>query len=74
MKTLMKIFPLSFKFKKDIGDLIVNILVHLCIGALATMLVAIPVIGQFIGILSGIANLYLAVGIVLSVLNYFKVI
>lgn len=74
MEILRKIFPFSFKPKKDIGELLLHILIHLGVGALATLLVAIPGVGQIIGILSGIIDLYLTAGIVLSILNYCKVL
>ena len=74
MEILRKIFPFSFKQKKDIGELLLYILIHLGVGALVTMLVAIPGVGSVIGILSGIADLYLTAGIILSILNYCKVL
>jgi len=45
MDTLKKIFPLAFKAKKDIGALIINILLHI---------VADIVAGLIIGLLSGL--------------------
>ena len=45
METIKKIFPYSFKAKKDIAALIVNILIQLLIGIVA---------GVLIGVVSGI--------------------
>lgn len=71
MEILMKIFPFSFKPKKDIAELIINILLHLGVGVAASILIFVfpP-----IGIVSGIIDLYLTAGIVLSILNYCKVL
>ena len=78
METLKKLFPYSFKEKKDIGALIINILIQFVICAVAGVLIgvcaALPIIGWIIGILGGIVDVYLVVGIVLSVLDYLKVI
>ena len=74
MEILHKIFPFSFKLKKDAGELILNILLHLAVGAVATLLVMIPFVGPVIGIFSGLIDLYLTAGIILSILNYCKVL
>ena len=71
METLKKIFPLSFKEKKSVGALIVNILLHVLGGAVAGVIIGILPI---LGILGGIVELYFTAGIVLSVLDYLKVI
>lgn len=71
METLKKIFPLSFKEKKSVGALIVNILLHVLGDAVAGVIIGILPI---LGILGGIVGLYFTAGIVLSVLDYLKVI
>ena len=71
METLKKIFPLSFKEKKSVGALIVNILLHVLGDAVAGVIIGILPI---LGILGGIVGLYFTAGIVLSVLEYIKVI
>ncbi len=71
MDTLKKLFPLSFKEKKSVGALIVNILIHILGDAVAGLIIGlIPIIS----ILGGLIGLYFTVGIVLSVLDYLKVI
>lgn len=71
METLKKIFPLSFKEKKSVGALIVNILLHVLGDAVAGVIIGIlPILGIF----GGIVGLYFTAGIVLSVLDYLKVI
>ena len=71
MDTLKKLFPLSFREKKGIGGLIVNILLHLLADFVAGIII---VILPILGILGGLIGLYFTVGIVLSVLDYLKVL
>ena len=71
MDTLKKLFPLSFKPKKDLGALIVNILLHILGDAVAGVIIAIIPI---LGILGGLIGLYFTVGIVLSILDYLKIL
>jgi hypothetical protein len=71
MDTLKKLFPLSFKAKNSIGALIVNILIHVLADAVAGIIIALLPI---LGILGGLIGLYFTVGIVLSILDYLKII
>lgn len=71
MDTLKKLFPLSFREKKGIGGLIVNILLHLLADLVAGLIIGLLPI---LGILGGLIGLYFTVGIVLSILDYLKVI
>ena len=71
MDTLKKLFPLSFKAKNGIGGLIVNILIHLVADFVAGLVILlIPILG----ILGGLIGLYFTVGIVLSILDYLKIL
>ena len=78
METLRKIFPYSFKEKNDIGALIINILIHVVLGTILKFVlgicIIIPVIGLIASLLSKLVEIYLAVGVILSVLDYFKVL
>ena len=78
METLKKLFPYSFKKKDGVGALVVNIIVQFLICAVAGILIGIcaklPIIGWIIGILGGLVNVYLVIGIVLSILDYLKVL
>lgn len=78
MDTLVKFFPYSFKEKKDVAALIVNILVYIvvgfAVGVVGTLLGFIPFVGFLITILVSAVDLYILIGIVLSVLDYLKVI
>lgn len=71
MDTLKKLFPLSFREKKGIGGLVVNILIHLLADLVAGLIIGLLPI---LGILGGLIGLYFTVGIVLSVLDYLKVL
>ena len=71
MDTLKKIFPLSFKAKNGIGGLIVNILIHIVFDIVAGLIIGLLPI---LSILGGLVGLYFTVGIVLSILDYLKII
>ncbi len=86
MDTLKKIFPLSFKYTKDVANLIIGILIYLVVGivagfaiALATMIVGwIPIVGALVGwalgIVASLIELYILAGIVIQILVFVKVI
>lgn len=77
MDTLVKFFPYSFKEKKDVAALVINILVHIivgfAVGVVGALLGFIPFVDFIIGIVVGAVDLYILIGIVLSVLDYLKV-
>ena len=78
METLRKFFPYSFQYKKDIGALIVNVLLHIVAGIVTGFVLAfclfIPVINIIAALASKLVELYLAIGVILSVLDYCKVL
>ena len=78
MDTLKKIFPYSFKEKKDIAALIINILIYLVVGIIAGAVIGIfakiPLIGIVISLIGTLADLYVFAGIVLSALDFAKVL
>lgn len=78
MDILKKIFPYSFKAKKDIGALIVNIIIYLVFdvvaGVIIGLLSGLPLIGWAFGLVGSLLGLYVTVGLILSILDYFKVI
>lgn len=71
MATLKKIFPLAFKAKKDIGALIVNILIHVIADVVAGLIIGLLPI---LSILGGVIGLYFTVSVILSILDYLKVL
>ena len=78
METLRKFFPYSFQYKKDIGALIVNVLLHIVAGIVIGFVLAIclfiPVINIIAALASKLVELYLAIGVILSVLDYCNVL
>ena len=78
MELLKKFFPFSFVEKKDVTALVINVLIHIVVGFVVSLVFGlldfIPVVGLILGICGKVIDLYLAVGLVLSVLDYFKVL
>ena len=78
MDILKKVFPYSFKAKDGVAGLIINILVYLVAGFVAGALIAIcaklPIINIVAGLVGGLVDLYVVAGIVISVLDYLKVL
>ena len=78
MDTLKKLFPLSFGAKKDIKALIINILIHVVADVVAGLVIgllsSLPLIGWAFGLVGGLVGIYFTVGIVLSILDYLKVL
>ena len=77
MDILKKIFPLSFG-AAAVADLVIKIIIYVVGGAVASavigLLTNIPIIGVIIGIAGGFVGLYSLIGIVLLLLDYFKVL
>ena len=86
METLQKIFPYSFKQKTDVAALVVNILVHIGVSVAISIVITIlnlffgfiPLIGAvavpLLSLVGGVVGLYLFIGIILTCLDYFKVL
>ena len=78
MDTLKKFFPLSFKFAKDVANLIIGIIIYLVIGAVAPAILGIlgflPIIGWILGIVSSLVGIYCLAGIVIQILVFAKVL
>lgn len=78
MDTIKKIFPYSFKEKKTIGALLINVLIQLVIAAIFGILIGvlakIPVVNLITGIVGGLVDLYFVVGIILSILHYLNIV
>lgn len=78
MDMLKKFFPLAFKPKKDIAALVINIIIHLVVDAVAGVLIGIlaniPLIGVIVSAVGGLVGLYFTISLVLSILDYFKVL
>ena len=78
MDMLKKFFPLSFQPKPDIASLVINILIQLVVSAVAgwviSIVAAIPLIGIIFGLVGSLVGLYFMAGIVISLLDYFKIL
>ncbi len=78
MDLLKKIFPLSFKYAKDVANLIIGIIVYLVAGAIGAVVISIaslvPIVGWLIGALGGLVDVYVAVGVVLQILVFLKIV
>lgn len=85
MDLLKKIFPLSWKYKSEVKDLIIGIIIYLVAGiiggvilAIAGLFTGIPVLGAILGILlraiGALIDVYVVAGIVIEVLLFTKVL
>jgi hypothetical protein len=86
MDALKKFFPLSFKYTKDVANLIIGIIIYVLVGivagvviGLATLLVGwIPVVGALVGWILGIVGslvgVYTLAGIIIQILVFAKVL
>lgn len=78
MDMLKKFFPLSFGAKPDIASLVINILIQLVVSVVAGWVIgivaAIPLIGIIFGLVGSLVGLYFLAGIILSLLDYFKLL
>ena len=77
MELLKKFFPYSFGVK-DLGDFIVKLIVYVVVGAVAGILIGllagIPVVGFLFGLAGGLVDLYVTIGIVLTILVFCKIL
>lgn len=78
METLKKLFPLSFKYLKDVASLIIGTLIYLVVDIVLGVVIGLcshlPLIGWIISIAGGLVGLYCLAGIVILFLAYFKVL
>lgn len=78
MDMLKKFFPLAFAAKKDITALVINIIIHVVIDAVAAVAIGIlakvPLVGIIVSAVGGLVGLYFLISLVLSILDYFKIL
>ncbi len=78
MDLLRKFFPFAFANKKDLAALIINVLIQLVItvviGFVITIAAKIPVVNLVTGLVGCLVDLYFLASIVLSFLDYFKIL
>lgn len=77
MEILQKIFPFSFG-TKDTAGLVIKVLVYVVISFAASVIIGIlsiiPLIGIIVGIFGGFVNLYIVAAIVITFLDFFKLL
>ena len=85
MDTLKKIFPLSFG-ASDVAGLVIKIIIYIVVAAIggiviglaAAVLALIPFVGGIlawlVGSIGSLVGLYSLIGIVLTCLDYFKIL
>lgn len=77
MDTLKKLFPYSFGVK-DLGNMIVKIIVYLVVGAVMGFVISLfgklPLIGIVASLVGWLVELYVFVAIVLVVLSFLKIV
>ena len=78
MNLLKKYFPFSFRKKPETKELIIDILIHVIAGAIVGAVIGIfaniPVIKLITGLAGTIAELYVIAGIVLTIMDYKKLL
>ncbi len=77
MDALKKIFPLSFG-AKEVAELVIKIIIYVVVGAIIGvaigLLAKIPVINLVTGIVGALVEIYVLAGIVITFLDYFKIL
>ena len=77
MDFLKKYFPNAFRaneLKDFIMALIVYVVIDVVCGFVIGLLAAIPIVGIIFSLLGALVGLYATVGIILSILVFFKVL
>ena len=75
---LKKLFPMAFTDKSDLATLIIDIIIHLFFGFLVYMfgdlVISLGVFGIVLMVICRLIDVYILASLVLSILNYCKVI
>lgn len=78
MDILTKLFPFSFQPKADMTALVINVVIYVVVAAVIGFVLAIikkiPIVGLIPKIICSLVELYVVIGIVLSVLDYMQVL
>lgn len=78
MDILKKVFPFAFTPKKDLATLIILVIIYVVVGIVVgwalSLLHLIPFMGLIANLLSTLIGLYILATIVLTFLDYFKVL
>lgn len=77
MDLLKKIFPMAFTLKTDFATLVVDIIIHFFVAfgifIAGDLMVSLGIFGIIMYVISRIADIYVIISAVISVLHYFKV-
>ena len=78
MNFLKTVFPLSFRFNNNLVRMIIGIIAYAIVGAVVgwaiSIVVKLPIISIFGGLLGGLLEIYVVAGIVLLVLSWLKIL
>lgn len=78
MDLLRTAFPLAFQYKKDTTALVINVIIHAVVDLLAGIVIGflgiLPLVGIFFTALGGLVGLYFTISLVLSLLDYFRIL
>lgn len=78
MSSLKKLFPFSFGLTGDVVKLIISIIIYVVIGVIGGLLIGLLAgvahIGFLFVILGTLLDLYTLIGIILAILNFFKIV
>lgn len=78
MDMLRKYFPYAFAKKDGFTGLVINIIVHIVVAAIASIVIwlgsMVPFVGVVISILGSLVGLYILISMILSVLDYLQVL
>ncbi|MBE6754241.1 MAG: hypothetical protein E7559_07835 [Ruminococcaceae bacterium] len=77
MDLVKKFFPVSTRSSELVGliiSLVIYIVLPTVFGWVVSLLSGIPLIGWLLGVIAGLIGLYCFIGIIISVLIFFKVI
>lgn len=78
MDMLKKFFPFAFTAKADIASLVISVLIQLVVGVVIGWVIGIvaliPIVGLSVGLVGGLLDLYILASVVLTFLDYFKIL
>lgn len=78
MDKIKKLFPMAFTLKTDLATLIVDMIIHLLFGftvyIIGDLVVSLGTFGIVLCVILRIVDAYIVASMVLSILNYCKVI
>ena len=78
MNMIKNYFPLAFSAKADVTALVINIVIHIVVGFVAGLVIgllaSLPLVGIIFSLIGWVVELYMTASVILSLLDYFKVL